>query len=474
MAMLPETGSASGSPWYISRRYALLWLGNLLSSTGDMLFEFALIIWVATRYGADGGWLVAAISVASLLPLILVGPLAGTLVDQARDKVRIAVRSGLLVAGLTVVVIPLVHGDGSGDGSWLPAATQTVVLLTLVAVISGVNQFIQPAESVLSRDIVAVVDRPRASALGQVAQGFSILVGPAAAGPLVVVFGVEWALALNAASFVVAALLVRVAAAGIPQPEPRAGVSGVAGTGVRIRLRRVAADLAEGVRLLTGSPTLRMIVLCMMIAVGGFGLINAIDVFFVVENLGGSEDDYGFFVAAQGVGSLIGAAATSVLVGRVTMPVLFCGSLVAIGAVTLVYAQLTSVPVGLGIIVVLGLAIPAINIALSPILLAVTPRSHLGRVGGLLNPLINGATIVGVSIGGLIFQVLGPGFSMSVLGVPFGALDGLITLSGLFALAAAWFAWIRFRSAAVRAELEAAPGSVPDPDLPGVMDDEPG
>ena len=444
--------------FYISRRFALLWAGTLLSATGDMIFEFTLIVWAAQRFGDSGSFLVAGIFIASLVPTILFGPLAGTLVDQGRDKVRVVVRASGLIAVLTVLLVPLLAEDLFGTGPALPVAVQSAVLLAAVAAISAINQFIRPATSIIARDIVAEPDRPRSASLNQVAFGIAILVGPPLAAPLFISFGLTWALALNAASFVASAALVRVAARGAILDEAAAVMAEGQPGNLRARMATVWTDLIAGLRLFGASPTLTTIAMGLVIALAGFGLFNALDIFFVIYNLGGSEGIYGWFGTAQGAGSLIGAALASVVAGRIGMPTLFVGSLAAVGLLTLVYAQLTSVPTGLVAIFGFGLLSPALNIALSPIMLRVTPRAYLGRVGGTLNPLINVALLVGTLAGGLVYGLLGQSFSVRVAGIRFGALDGLLTLTGLLSIVAAVYAWRRFASPAVRAELERAPG----------------
>lgn len=462
----PTPALAPSGHFYISRRFALLWAGTLLSALGDMIFEFTLIVWAAQQFGQSGSWLVSGIFVASLIPTIVVGPIAGTLVDQGRDKIRVVVRASGLIAVLTILLAPLLADDLFGIGPTLPTPVQTAVLLAAVFAISAINQFIRPSTAIISRDIVAEPDRPRSASLNQVAFGIAILIGPPLAAPLFISFGLTWALTLNAASFVACAALVRIAARGAVLDEPAESVAttSVVAATLRDRARLVWDDLLAGLRLFGQSPTLTTIAVCLVIALAGFGVLNAVDPFFVIFNLGGSAEIYGWFGTAQGAGTLIGALAFSILATRLGMPALFCAGLAIIGVETLIYAQLASIPAGLVLIFLFGLVFPAVNIAISPIMLRVTPRAYLGRVGGTLNPLINVATLLGVLSGGIVYGTLGESFSVTLFGVRFGALDGLLSFTGLTSIAAAIYAWRRFASAAVREEMEAAPGA--DPAVP--------
>ncbi len=213
-----------------------------------------------------------------------------------------------------------------------------------------------------------------------------------------------------------------------------------------------------------------MTAVCLVIALAGFGVLNAVDPFFVIFNLGGSAEIYGRFGTAQGAGTLIGAIAFSVLASRFGMPAMFCAGMALLGLEMLVYAQFTDVPAGLALIFLFGLVFPAVNIAISPIMLLVTPTAYLGRVGGTLNPLINVATLVGVLAGGVIYGLLGESFSVRLLGIEFGALDGLLSFTGLTSIAAAIYAWRRFASTAVRDEMEDAPGREPPESSNAVAD----
>ncbi len=459
------------APFYISRRYALLWLGALLSFTGDMIFEFTLVVWIANQFGDDGAWQIAGVFVASLVPVILVGPIAGTLVDRWRDKVRVVVRSSLAIAALTLILLPLLADEVTGFE--LPTAALTITLLGAVALISAINQFTRPATAVISRDIVPEAQRPRAASLTQVAIGIAVLIGPPLAAPLFFSLGIEWALILNALSFVLAALLTRAAASGLPS----LAVGGTGGpatratTSTREQIADVRSDLVAGLRMFRSSPTLITVLVGLVIAIGGFGLLNAISIYFVINNLGGSEAIYGWFGAAEGVGTLVGAAVAGMVVARLGSARVFWVSLVGLGVLLSIYSRQSSVEAGLIVIAILGFGFPFLNVALSPMMLRVTPRAYLGRVNGTLNPVITIAQVTGVVAGGLLYQALGPDRATEVGPVRVGALDGLLLASGLISILAGIYAWRRFASSAVRDEMAmgrggdiVAPGAVPPQD----------
>ncbi len=67
-----------------TRSYFPLWLGQLLSSFGDTLHYIALVVLVFQLTGQ--GIAVAALAAAEILPILLLGPVAGVVIDRFSRK----------------------------------------------------------------------------------------------------------------------------------------------------------------------------------------------------------------------------------------------------------------------------------------------------------------------------------------------------------------------------------------------------
>src|SRR5919199_4004689 len=86
-----------------NRRYFPLWLGQLVSSLGDTLNYIALVVYVYELTGS--GFDLSKLSIFQIIPILLISPLAGVIIDRFRRKhVLIAadVMRALLMLGLTV------------------------------------------------------------------------------------------------------------------------------------------------------------------------------------------------------------------------------------------------------------------------------------------------------------------------------------------------------------------------------------
>src|SRR5579872_5532288 len=71
-------------PWWINRNFLFLWIGQTISLLGDTIFDLTLVVWVATTF-IQYSWTPLAVSgilAFATLPIVVVGPLAGVLVDR--------------------------------------------------------------------------------------------------------------------------------------------------------------------------------------------------------------------------------------------------------------------------------------------------------------------------------------------------------------------------------------------------------
>lgn len=426
--------SAATSRALINRNFALLWTGQTLSGLGDQVFETTLVVWIATELAPDKSWRALAVSgllVASTIPILFVGPVAGVFIDRWRDKRGVMVRADLLSALLVLALLPATGiVDLPGVEGSLPLAWQLGAIFAVVFVASAVAQFFRPASSVLLRDVVAEPERPRASSLNQASSSLAVLVGPPLAAPLLFAFGAQWALIINAASFLVSMVTVR--AMRVPATVEAAETDAETGSFV--------AEFREGVRFFRGSRVLVVVAVSLIIVTFGLGALNTLDVFFVTENLGTQAKYYGILGATLGAGMLVGSAAAGAVAARFRLEQMVWGSLALIGLVVLVYARLTSLVPAVVVIFVLGLVIPTANVAIGPLVLRETPREFVGRVVATIGPLQHSSSIMGMLLAGVLYGSAFQGFEGHVLGMRIGPLDTIFTGVGLLCLIGAGFA----------------------------------
>jgi MFS transporter, DHA3 family, macrolide efflux protein len=181
------------------KAFLLIWAGQVVSILGSTLSGFALGIWLYQTTGSASNFAVTAL--CSVLPRMLVSPLAGGLVDRYSRKWMMALGdsgAALCTLGLAVLFF------GGQMQPW------QVFLGTALSSACGALQ--EPAYAALVAGAVHQVQLGRANGLIQFGQGLAEVLAPALAGVLVAVIGVPGVLLVDMATFGVAVttlLLVR-------------------------------------------------------------------------------------------------------------------------------------------------------------------------------------------------------------------------------------------------------------------------
>jgi MFS family permease len=444
----PASPSKAGP--LINRDFALLWLGQAISSVGDFVFDTTLVVWIATQLAVGQPWAPLAVSgvlVAATLPIFLVGPVAGVFVDRwdkrrtmlAMDVAR-AVLIALLLLAAGIVPLPLLPG---GQLS-LPQRLAAVYAIVFLA--AACAQFFTPARTALLGDIVEDALQPRAASLSQVTFALATIVGPPLAAPLLFAFGVQWALVINAASFLASFLAIRAI-----RPPRRTAATQRAARGGFLR------EWGQGVRFYFGNRVLTALLVAGVVAVFGAGALNALGVFFVTQNLHADPTFYGVFDSVYAVGALLGAVLGGVFALRIGLTRLLWLSLLLLGICILLYSRMTSVPPALAVLFVAGIPQAALNIAVGPLVLRVTPKELIGRVMAVLNPVITAASLASIALAGYLASTALHGFHARVAGLELGPLDTVFGVAGLLIVVGALYAAIALRAAGGEAATQPTP-----------------
>lgn len=417
----------------INRNYTRLWYGQAVSSVGDSVFATTLVLWVSQVLASGRSWAPAAVSgilVAATAAFALVGPVAGVFVDRWNRKstmLRTEVIRGAMVAGLFgLSFVPL---RDLPVGLWLAAVYLVVFVLT------AAGQFFSLARFATTGDIVqGEADRARAAGLAEATTSAAGIIGPPIAAPLLFTVGLQWALAANAASYLVSYLAIRLLRL---EPERRP----LAPRGPRTSSLR--GEFAVGLRLFARNRFLVTLLTVTMICQFGTGAITTLNVFFVTRDLHASAQLFGLAETTMGAGFIVGALAAGRMVRWIGARALTWSGLLATGVLAASYALQRSVPGALLLLAIYAMPIAMLNTAVAPLLLDAAPREYLGRVMAVFNPVNQFASMLSVVISGWLTSTVLRSFRASFAGVTLNSVSlifivagGLIFVSGIRAFTA--------------------------------------
>jgi Na+/melibiose symporter-like transporter len=424
-----------------NRDYRLLVSAGLVSLVGDYVLGIGLTFLV---YQITGSTLASgAMMLASYLPSIVLGSLAGVMVDRWNRRTTMIVANVLQVAGL----VPLLTVHDSS----------TIWVVYVVAAYQGcIEQFFMPAEQALIPHLVPKDDLVGANGVNAQMRNLARLVGSAVGGILATVAGISGLAIFDAVSFVLAAALlsrIRFRPAAVePAPEDHAPVGS---------LSRLLTEWRAGLRTCLASRHLLVILVFMSITQMGEGIMGTLFAPFVKDVLHGNGSQYGLIVGIQGVGGIIGGLAVTAAGHRWSAYTLFGWGAVTFGIVDLVLflypVVLSGVVPALVCMLVVGIPGACTIAGMMTTFQTMTSDEFRGRVFGAMMAVGGLAILAGIGIASWLGGTVGI--------VPIIAIQGAGYVAGGFMVILA----LRGSAAADVhvADGEAAPGPVESPgDLP--------
>jgi MFS family permease len=467
----------------INRNFALLWIGQAISFTGDFVFDTVLILWVTTQIARGQTWTPLAVSgvvLAGALPSLLVSPVAGVFIDRWHDKRKTMLWMYVLSMICVLLLFSLTWLQSLPFS--LPLWEELGAIYACTLVVGTLAQFFNPAEMALLSDIVAEPYRARATSLHTLTLNIAALLGPALAALLYFALGVQWALLLNALSFAVAfctILAIRVPAQvssisenvsgrredraraslaptltssdinddieGRGEACPRPGTHGTCPrpekrvdtrTATRERGKRThfLHDVVEGLCFLSATRILVTLLVTGVLLEFGGAMRNTLNIFFLTQNLHASASLYGLLSAAIGAGLIVGAALTMLLARKIGLTRTYCLSVIVYGILDLIYARMTSFAPAILMLLLQGLVNGMTETLMITLVIQVAPRDFVGRVLSVFTSLYGLAYICATMLAGYLDSTLLRHFHAVVLHITFGPIDSMIASIGIIAI----------------------------------------
>ncbi|BAZ20865.1 major facilitator superfamily MFS_1 [Kalymmatonema gypsitolerans NIES-4073] len=171
--------------------FTLIWFGQVISLIGSQLSNFALGVWVYQRTGSVTQF--ALISLFTSLPMILISPVAGTLVDQFPRRWMMVFSD--LGAGIATGVIAIL----------LAAGDLAIWHIYIGATISSCfSAFQWPAYTSATTLLVPPQHLARANGMLQIGEAAGRLVAPMLGGVLLLILDIDGILFIDFATFIFA------------------------------------------------------------------------------------------------------------------------------------------------------------------------------------------------------------------------------------------------------------------------------
>ena len=372
--------------------YRRLWLARTISQVGDVAQFTTLALLLIALTGSALG--VSGAVLAEILPVLLLAPVAGSVVDRM-PRVQVMIGSDLARVALASVLVV-----------WHDSAA---VAYAVAFGLSAGQVFFSPAAQSLLPSVVDDDDELVAanSGIWTAAVTAQILVAPIAA-LLAIRVGFGAAFAVNAVSFAVSAMVLR----GLAEPARPTPV----------KVGNSFAQAREALAVLGQIPLLKALALGQFLAALSAGATSALLVVLAQERLGG-EEGFGVLIACIGVGAALGPLLLLRRIRDPRRPLFVFGPYAVRGVLDLVLAAVTALPLAAAALVLYGLSTSTGNVTFSSLVQSRVPAELRGRA-------FAGFDVLWQS--GRMFSLLGGGLLADAVGI-----RAVYLLGGLLLLAAA-------------------------------------
>jgi len=364
-----------------SPTYFPLWLGQLVSNFGDTLHYVALVVLVFQLSGQ--GLAVAGLVAIEIIPVLVLGAIAGVVIDRFGRK-GILIGSDLVRAALALSLV------------WPQGVWHAYVV---AAGLSAAGVFFNPTVNAVIPALTTPEQRLAANSVSWSTGRLVQILAASVTGGTIALLGTGPAFGLNAATFVVSAVLIgtlRIPAhAGKLAADTKRGFASF------------FADALAGLHYARHDRLVSRLLVVQSLASLAVGGTGAMLVVLSERHLGLPPSGFAWLIAAIGGGALVGPLIPNTFARNYrTARWLFVPYLIR-GAGDVLIAIFTPLPIALAILFVYGLNTSTGMVVFNTTIQGAIPDAMRGRVFTLLDADWSAFRLISLASGAVIVDRLG-------------------------------------------------------------------
>ncbi len=320
---------------------------------------------------------------AEVVPVLLLGPVAGVIIDRFSRK-GVLIAADLLRAALVLTLL------------WPQGVWHTYLV---AAGLAAGNTFFNPTVQAVIPALTSEDQRLAANSVSWSTGRLVQILASAFAGGLIALVGTDAAFAANAATFVVSALLI--ARLRIPAH------AGSLGADTKRGLGRYLADARAGLGYALRDRFVSRLLVVQALASFATGATSAMLVVLAERHLGLEPEGFAWLIGAIGAGALVGPLIPNVLARDYRDARWLFVPYVIRGVGDVLLAVFTPLPVALLILFVYGLNTSTGMVVFSSTVQGAVPDRVRGRVFTLLDVTWSAMRLLSLGLGGLFVDRVG-------------------------------------------------------------------
>lgn len=367
------------------RRFFVIWSAQASSIIGSQLVQFALVWWLTIETGS--ATVLAFATMMALIPVIVVGPFVGPLVDRWNRR-WVMIFSDASIAAATMVIVLLFSLDivdvwhiyvlmfvrGSGGAFHFPAmmaSTSLMVTKKHLARVGGMNQALSGAVNIVAPPIAALL---------------IVLM------PMYAILSIDVVTALIA---ITPLLFLK-----IPQPVRRAEAT---------EKLTVIDDMRAGFRFLRSWKGAGVLIVMVMIVNLVLTPTMSLTPLLITSHFGLGVEEFALFEAVEGLSLLLGGISLGIWGGfkKKAVTMLFAGPMAGLGTMAVGLCPSDAFYIALIGIFSAGFMIALVNGSAQALMQATIPPDMQGRVFSLVMSGSAAMAPIGLAVAGPVADAFG-------------------------------------------------------------------
>jgi MFS family permease len=323
----------------------------------------------------------AGLMIAITLPSLIFSVISGVYVDRFDRKTTMIVSD--TIRAIVVLGFLFVQSEALVPVIYALAFTQ-----------AAIGTLFNPSRSAWLPSIVGEEKLLAANSVSQTSRIIFNVLGTATAGILASLStSLSVAFVVDSLTFLTSALLItRIRTSG----KPQRGEKG-----------RVWSEMVSGFGVMLSSRPLKGVLISLTVAMFGIGAVNVLIVPMLIDDLQVSEAFFGAVEASQVIGMVISGAAVAALARKLRPSTLVSIGLIGVGVAVGAIAGISAIWHLMILLFFVGLSVGPAQAGVSTLSQTLVEDSMRGRVGGVLNALISGATVLSMGLAGVAAAAIG-------------------------------------------------------------------
>lgn len=349
------------------------------SQIGIWVRNFSVLLFVTEQTNGNA-FAISLISIAEYLPIFLFSVIGGAFADRWPAKKTIIICELLSSISVFIVLLTLIFG------TW-----KAVFFATLIS--SILSQISIPSSAKLLKTHLPENAIQQAISFYQTIAAIFMIVGPLLGTAIFQTFGIYISIMVTGVAFILSVLFI------FNIPNNHHNQINVCSTGI-------LQDLYDGIRYVLSNRELKQLGVCFTFAGFAMGLIQPLNIFIVMENLQLDKGYLKYLLMINGVGMILGGLISLFFASKFApQKGLSFGALMNAVAISIIgFSEslwLTMIAQFL-----YGLFLPIIQISVNSMILKNTKDVFIGRVNGIMTPLMTGTMVVSMFFSGFLKNII--------------------------------------------------------------------